>query len=75
MSYLDLDLDHVSFAEWLVTLDKRARQTGFMGEPIGQQGGILEWYPYYCDGCDQDEALRLALTEDDSGLFDAYPEE
>lgn len=57
------DLDHISFAEWLIRLDKIARDQGFKGEPITKITGQLCWFSFYEAGVAPHEALADAVRD------------
>ncbi len=60
----DCDLDHISFAEWLIRLNSCAIKAGYTGsQPIAQITGQLCWYPFYEGGLTPDAALEAAAQE------------
>jgi len=58
-----IDLEKVSFAEWLIELNVCAIKAGYKGEPIATITGQLEWYPYYEEGLTPSLALERASGE------------
>jgi hypothetical protein len=57
------DLDHISFAEWLIALNACAVKAGYKGEPLVIITGQLEWHPFYEDGVSPADALALAAAD------------
>jgi len=63
-SYYEIDLDHISFAEWLVKLDKCAAKAGYTGSQLfTQMTGILCWYSFYEEGLTTETALEAFAVE------------
>ncbi len=68
-SYYEIDLDHISFAEWLVKLDESAAKAGYTGnQTLTQMTGVLSWFSYYEEGLTPKTALDTAATQ--SGEFE-----
>jgi len=65
------DLEHVSFAEWLIELNACAVKAGYKGEPITTITGQLEWYHFYEAGLKPRTALERA-TQDGQEFCPGY---
>jgi hypothetical protein len=55
-----IDLDQISFAEWLVDLNKEAALAGYRGRPLVEQTGQMQWLPFYESRTPPAEALKSA---------------
>ena len=55
-----IDLDHISFTEWLVELNSYARDAGYREKLLVDQTGTICWFSYYLEGTDPKEALQMA---------------
>ncbi len=57
------DLDHISFAEWLIELNACAVKAGYKGEALVKITGQLEWHHFYEDGTTPEAALEIAAKD------------
>jgi hypothetical protein len=57
------DLDHVSFAEWLIELNACAVKAGYKGQPLVRITGQLCWYGDYESGIPPEKALKIVEKE------------
>lgn len=63
-NYLEIDLDHISFAEWLVKLDECAAKAGYTGnQTFTQITGLLSWFSHYEEGQTPETALEMATKD------------
>lgn len=58
-----IDLDHISFAEWLVELNACAVKARYKGPPLTEITGQICWHPHYEEGLAPNTALELAAKE------------
>ena len=58
-----IDLDHISFTEWLVELNSCAHDTGYRGVPLVNTTGTMCWFSYYLEGVDPSDALDLTAQD------------
>ena len=65
--YEVIDLDRVSFAEWLVALAKAAIKSGFKAEQLFEATGHTQWFSYYEKNMKPEDALTEA--ENDAKRF------
>jgi len=59
------DLDHISFAEWLINLNACAIKAGYRGGPFVTITGQLSWHSFYEAGISPKTALRI---EEDNAM-------
>jgi hypothetical protein len=58
------DLDHVSFAEWLIQLNAYAAEAGYKtGRPLTHLTGQLCWYHFYEDRMTPNEAIETMIRD------------
>jgi hypothetical protein len=58
------DLDHISFAEWLIALNACAVKAGYKNNPpFLRITGQLFWYADYQDGLSPESALEAAAMD------------
>ena len=58
------DLDHISFAEWLITLNACATKAGYKNNPpFLRMTGQLFWYADYHHGLTPEAALEAAAKD------------
>lgn len=60
---MNLDLDSISFSEWLVELDCCANKAGYKGQPFVQKTGQYCWHSFYQKSFSPEEALEAASLE------------
>lgn len=62
-SDLFIDLEDLSFAEWLTALNAEAVRVGFADEPIVHVTALLCWFADYEAGLSPQEALEEAIND------------
>ena len=60
---MECDLDHISFAEWLIELNACAVKAGYKGQPLVQITGQLCWYADYESGVSPEDALKQGAKD------------
>lgn len=63
MQRFDFDLDRISFAEWLIELDRIATEEGYKNARITKVLGQFLWYPFFEVGMSPAEALLAAAYD------------
>ena len=60
---MEIDLEQISFAEWLIALNACAASSGYRGIPFVQITGQLCWYGDYMEGLSPRAALELTAQD------------
>ena len=66
---MENNLEEISFAEWLIRLNRVAKWAGYKGRPIVEITGQFEWWHFYETGMHPANALESA--ENDGAMFGA----
>ncbi len=69
-SDLFIDLETISFAEWLTELNAEAVNIGFADEPIVHVTALLCWFADYEAGLTPQEALEEAINDGEEFVED-----
>lgn len=60
----EIDLDHISFAEWLVMLDQCALEAGYRSSPSPIDNiGLFDWYNYYLQNLSPQQAFETVVLK------------